>query len=100
MEKNVNNGNDKILKDLITLIELQPYNIEQQYVDLILTLPKQGTIIKISEELKPVTCKNRYMNKHAIPLLRVALKLNQYQIKDKEKGGVLLSKKMSVEIRL
>lgn len=72
MEKNVNNGHDdKILKDLITLIELQePYYVEQPYVDIILTPPKEGTTIKISEELKEVICHNRYINKHAIPLLQ------------------------------
>lgn len=70
MEKNANNGHDKILKDLITLIELQePYYVQQPYVDLTLTPPKEGTTIKISEELKEVKCKNRYINKHAIPLL-------------------------------
>lgn len=86
MEKNVNNGNDKILKDLITLIELQePYYIEQSYVDLELTPPKEGTIIKISEELKPVTCKNRYVNKHAIPLLE-ACGIKVEPIPDKRQG--------------
>lgn len=92
MEKNVNNGHannghdDKILKDLITLIELQePYYVQQPYVDITLTPPKEGTTIKILEELKEVTCKNRYINKHAISLLE-ACGIKVEPIADKRQG--------------
>jgi hypothetical protein len=86
LEKNVNNDHDKILKDLITLIELQePYHVEQSYVDLVLTPPKEGTTIKISEELKPIICHNRYINKYAIPLLQ-ACGINVDLKSDKRQG--------------
>ena len=62
---------DKATRDIVTKIYLdEPFYVQQKYVDLQLTAPKVGSIIKISEEFnEPKICRRRYINDSVIPLL-------------------------------